>query len=202
MGGNSSGKLNLCSLNSIGATPSTPLRSWPVLLTSRSECFSVSVAVCRLKRPQPQGQCSKETPACWNQTLSLFPPLSSHIVFYSTSLATAFLLFFPICAVPSSLSSCPATSCMYIYKSAHNWCLGRSKEQRGREAIRGIKRGAASQPSFTRQWSKSNWVLFCGRTHTYVNPPKHTQTPMVTVLKLHTVASGTDQGWEWVQWTS
>lgn len=79
--------------------------------------------------------------------------------------------FSPNCAVPSSLSSCPATSCMYIYKSAHNWCLGRSKEQRGREAIRGIKRGAASQPSFTRQWSKSNWVLFCGRIHTYVNPP-------------------------------
>lgn len=66
---------------------------------------------------------------------------------------------------------------MYIYKSAHNWCLGKGKEQWGREAIRGIKRGAASQPSFTGQWSKSNWVLFSGRTHTYT----HMHSNSVTV---------------------
>lgn len=97
--------------------------------------------------------------------LSFIPPLSLH----------PFTLFpdlrFPV--LPLVLS---CSLCMYIYKSAHNWCLGRSKEQRGREAIRGIKRGAASQPSFTGQWSKSNWVLFCGRTHTYVTPSTHTHT--------------------------
>lgn len=68
-----------------------------------------------------------------------------------------------------TFSSSTTTVYMHIYKSAHNWCLGKGKEQWGREAIRGIKRGAASQPSFTGQWSKSNWVLFCGRTHTHVH---------------------------------
>lgn len=112
-----------------------------------------------------------------NQTLPLFLPhfcCTLSLLFHFSH--SAFSVFFSICALPSSLSSFPATSCMYIYKSAHNWCLGRSKEQRGREAIRGIKRGAASQPSFTGQWSKSNWVLFCGRAHTYVRTHVRTHT--------------------------
>lgn len=160
---------SLLPLNFIGATPMTPLRSRPRLLTSIWP--SKAVNICRLKRPQLQGQSLKEMIAPWNQTI--FDPSSEFhctlSVFYSTSLSLYTLsFFFPICASASSLSSSPATSCMYIYKSAHNWCLGKSKEQRGREAIRGIKRGAASQPSFTGQWSKSNWVLFGGRTHTYV----------------------------------
>lgn len=127
----------------------------------------------------------KESPAsasvfeggdCTLKSNPFFAPVSLHFVSLFFHFYTLlFIYFFNLCS-PSSLSSFPATLCMYIYKSAHNWYLGRSKEQRGREAIRGIKRGAASQPSFTGQWSKSNWVLFSGRTHTYVRTHTHTHT--------------------------
>lgn len=143
-----------------------------------------------------------------NSALSLHSFTALCLSFIPLLSLEPFGFFFSISA---SLSSSPATSCMYIYKSAHNWCLGRSKEQRGREAIRGIKRGAASQPSFTGQWSKSNWVLFSGRAHTYARTHArtlthtHTHMLLVAVLELHTVADrrafGTEHGWVCLQWT-
>lgn len=158
----------------------------------------------RLKRPQPQGQHFRE----WPPLLERWAPHPlSH--FYSTPfhsfspssdsvLRSMHHSFF----FSSPSSSSLAILYMYIYKSAHNWCLGKSKEQWGREAIRGIKRGAASQPSFTGQWSKSNWVLFCGRTHVRTDTHTHTDTTAhiytqwqwwrhIAVRR----AFGTQQGW-------
>lgn len=106
------------------------------------------------------------TPTILFNFFSLHPFVS--LLFHSLSLV--FSLFCAICASQSFPSFSPVIVYMYIYKSAHNRCLGKSKEQWGREAIRGIKRGAASQPSFTGQWSKSNWVLFCSGTHVYTHP--------------------------------
>lgn len=123
----------------------------------------------------------------WDQTpISFFFLLRLLSLFYSTPFHFS---LFSLCSVSIYASqSSPSFSStivyMYIYKSAHNWCQGKSKEQWGREAIRGIKRGAASQASFTGQWSKSNWVLFCSRTHVY------THTHSVTVVEAHSWQEG------------
>lgn len=83
---------SLLPLNFIGATPMTPLRSRPRLLTSIWP--SKAVNICRLKRPQLQGQSLKEMIAPWNQTifppppsftalcLSFIPPLSLYTLWF------------------------------------------------------------------------------------------------------------------------
>lgn len=141
----------------------------------------------RLKRLKPQGRCLGGIAASSrDQTpTSFFFLLHLLALFHSTPFHFS---FFSLCSVSiyaseSSPSFSSAIVYMYIYKSAHNWCQGKSKEQWGREAIRGIKRGAASQPSFTGQWSKSNWVLFCSRTHVFTHT--HTHTYSVTVVEAH-----------------
>ena len=149
----------------------------------------------RLKRPQAQGQRFEGMTASpralhplshfYSTPFHSFSPSSDSVL---RSMHHSFFFF----SSPSSSSL--AILYMYIYKSAHNWCLGKSKEQWGREAIRGIKRGAASQPSFTGQWSKSNWVLFCGRTHVRTHTCTHrhysTHIHSVTVVEAHCCQEG------------
>lgn len=149
----------------------------------------------RLKRPQPQGlhlrewMCVLESE---HHSFFFLPRPLSH--FYSTSFHSFSIFSGSLRSYASYSLPFSAIVYMHIYKSAHNWCLGKGKERWGREAIRGIKRGAASQPSFTGQWSKSNWVLFCSRTHTH----SCTRAEMQWQWWKHTAdrsASGTLQGW-------
>lgn len=85
---------SLLPLNFIGATPMTPLQSRPHLLTSIWP--SKAVNICRLKRPQLQGQTLKEMIAPWNQTI--FPQLRVSLHFacllFHLSLSTPFVFFF------------------------------------------------------------------------------------------------------------
>lgn len=108
------------SLTSAPSTPSAqqrrhrydPDRPDPTL-TSRSDRFSLSMAA-RLKRPPPQGQCSKETIACWNATLPLSPHFCHSLsLFYSTSLTTTFHSF-PQSALPCP-PSLPLLLLAYVY---------------------------------------------------------------------------------------
>lgn len=93
------------------------------------------------------------------------------LVFRIQSENTSTSLCFTLIPQTSSSSSSGFGSHLFppfsVRGGEHNWYLGKAEEQWGKEAIMGIKRGAASQSSFTGQWSKSNWVLFCGRTLTY-----------------------------------